>query len=285
MKQYQDLLRDVLENGNRRGDRTGTGTISIFGRQTRFDLQKGFPIVTTKRVPFKSLVAELLWFLKGSTDNNELNQMGSTIWNEWALEDGSLGPIYGKQWRAWEGANGQTYDQIKEAIHTLKTRPYSRRIIVSAWNVADLPDETKKPQQNVVDGKMSLAPCHCFFQFYVEDMPEGSEQLQKLSCQMYIRSNDAFLGCPFNIASYALLVHLMAHECHMAVGELVYTTGDFHIYSNHIDQVHELLSREPKPLPRLIINPFVNSIFDFKVEDIVLEGYDPHPAIKADVAV
>jgi len=264
MKAYLDLLRHILEKGAKKDDRTGTGTISAFGYQMRFDLQAGFPLVTTKKVHTKSIIHELLWFLKGETNIKYLKDNGVSIWDEWADENGDLGPVYGKQWRSWAGPDGKVVDQIAEAVETLKRNPDSRRIIVSAWNPAEI-------------GKMALAPCHCLFQFYVS---EG-----KLSCQLYQRSADVFLGVPFNIASYALLTLIMAQVTGLKPGEFVHTFGDVHIYSNHLEQVKLQLSREPKSLPNIKINPSVRSIFDFKFEDFELTGYDPHPAIKAPVAV
>ncbi len=264
MKVYLELLRHILEKGAKKDDRTGTGTISTFGYQMRFDLQAGFPLVTTKKVHTKSIIHELLWFLKGETNIQYLKENGVSIWNEWADENGDLGPVYGKQWRSWQGPDGKVVDQISNAVETLKKNPDSRRIIVSAWNPAEI-------------DKMALAPCHCLFQFYAS---EG-----KLSCQLYQRSADVFLGVPFNIASYALLTLMMAQVTGLKPGEFVHTFGDVHIYSNHLEQVKLQLSREPKALPQIKINPSVKSIFDFKYEDFELTGYDPHPAIKAPVAV
>ncbi|HLC66276.1 MAG TPA: thymidylate synthase [Candidatus Nanoarchaeia archaeon] len=264
MKQYLNLLRYVLENGVRKDDRTGTGTLSVFGYQMRFDLQKGFPMVTTKKLSTRSIFHELLWFLKGETNINYLKDNGVTIWDEWADADGNLGPVYGKQWRKWEGADGKIYDQISMLIEQIKTNPNSRRLIVSAWNVPDL-------------GKMALAPCHCLFQFYVAD--------GKLSCQLYQRSADIFLGVPFNIASYALLTHMIAQVCGLEVGEFVHTFGDAHLYRNHLDQAMTQLERSPRGLPILKLNPAVQSIFDFKYEDIEVLNYDPYPAIKAPISV
>lgn len=264
MKAYLDLLRHILEKGAQKNDRTGTGTISTFGYQMRFDLQEGFPLVTTKKVHTKSVIYELLWFLRGDTNVKYLKDNGVSIWDEWADADGDLGPVYGKQWRSWQGADGKTVDQISGAVETLKKNPDSRRIIVSAWNPAEI-------------DKMALAPCHCLFQFYAS---EG-----KLSCQLYQRSADVFLGVPFNIASYALLTLMMAQVTGLKPGEFIHTFGDVHIYSNHLEQVKLQLSREPKPLPQMKINPAVKSIFDFKYQDLELTGYDPHPAIKAPVAV
>ncbi|QWE16101.1 thymidylate synthase [Polynucleobacter sp. AP-Nino-20-G2] len=264
MRQYHNLMKEVLEKGVQKSDRTGTGTISIFGHQMRFNLAEGFPMVTTKKLHLKSIILELLWFLKGSTDNNWLKERGVSIWNEWAAPDGDLGPIYGYQWRSWPAPNGQHIDQIAEVVETLKKNPDSRRIIVSAWNVADIP-------------RMALAPCHAFFQFYVAD--------GKLSCQLYQRSADIFLGVPFNIASYALLTHMMAQQCNLEVGDFVWTGGDCHLYSNHLEQVDLQLSRDFYPLPKLNILRKPDSIFDYEFEDFEIAGYESHPAIKAPVAV
>jgi thymidylate synthase len=257
-------MQHVLDLGTNKSDRTGTGTTSVFGYQMRFDLSKGFPLVTTKKCHLKSIIHELLWFLQGSTNTKYLKDNGVSIWDEWADENGNLGPVYGKQWRSWETVDGRVIDQIKIAVDQLKTNPDSRRIIVSAWNVGEL-------------DKMALAPCHAFFQFYVAD--------GKLSCQLYQRSADIFLGVPFNIASYALLTMMMAQVCGLKAGDFVHTFGDAHLYSNHMEQTALQLSREPRPLPTMRINPDVKDIFGFKFEDFTLEGYDPHPAIKAPVAV
>jgi len=264
MKAYLDLLDYVLKNGTKKSDRTGTGTLSCFGAQIRFDLTEGFPLVTTKKVHLKSVVHELLWFLRGETNVKSLQAAGVSIWNEWADERGELGPVYGAQWRSWPGVDGQTIDQISHVISEIKKNPDSRRLIVSAWNVAQL-------------NQMALAPCHSLFQFYVAD---GA-----LSCQLYQRSADLFLGVPFNIASYALLTLMVAQVTGLKVKDFVHTFGDVHLYSNHLEQAKLQLSREPKPLPKMILNPEVKSIFDFKYEDFKLEGYDPHAAIKAAVAV
>lgn len=264
MQQYLDLLQHILDKGVKKDDRTGTGTISCFGYQMRFDLQQGFPLVTTKKLHLKSIIHELLWFLKGETNIEYLKQNGVSIWNEWADGNGELGPVYGKQWRSWEGANGETVDQVSQVIKQIKANPDSRRLIVSAWNVAELP-------------KMALMPCHAFFQFYVA---EG-----KLSCQLYQRSADVFLGVPFNIASYALLTMMVAQDCDLVPGEFIHTFGDVHIYSNHMEQVQLQLSRKPFPLPTMKLNPEVKNIFDFKFEDFTLENYQFHPPIKAPVAV
>jgi len=264
MKSYLDLLQHVLDHGVDRGDRTGTGTRSVFGHQLRFDLQKGFPLVTTKKVHLKSIIHELLWFLMGDSNVRYLQENGVKIWNEWADEKGELGPVYGVQWRSWQAANGQTIDQITNAVEMIKNKPQSRRIIVSAWNVALVED-------------MALPPCHTMFQFYVAD--------GKLSCQLYQRSADLFLGVPFNIASYALLTMMMAQATGLEAGDFVHTFGDAHIYHNHFDQVKLQLSRETKALPSMTLNPEVKSIFDFKYEDFQLSNYDPHPRIKAPIAV
>ncbi|MBU2875993.1 thymidylate synthase [Marinobacter salexigens] len=279
MKAYLDLMRDVVDNGYDKGDRTGVGTRSVFGRQIRFNLQDGFPLLTTKKVHLRSIIYELLWFLKGSTDNNWLKERKVSIWNEWALENGDLGPIYGKQWRSWECPDGRVVDQISEVIDQIRSKPNSRRLIVSAWNLAELPDESIGPQENAEKGLMALAPCHCLFQFYVID--------GKLSCQLYQRSADLFLGVPFNIASYALLTHMIAQQCDLEVGEFVHTFGDCHLYQNHLTDniVFEQLKREPKALPKLVIKRKPNSIFDYELEDFEFEGYDPYPGIKAPIAI
>ena len=264
MKQYLDLLRESRDNGVIKTDRTGVGTKSIFGHQMRFNLQDGFPLLTTKKVFLKGIIYELLWFLKGDTNIKFLTDHNVHIWDEWADENGDLGYVYGKQWRSWEATDGRVIDQISQVVDLIKNHPDSRRILVTAWNPAEI-------------DKMALPPCHCLFQFYVAD--------GKLSCQLYQRSADTFLGVPFNIASYALLTMMLAQVCGLEPGEFIHTTGDTHIYLNHLDQVNEQLSREPRPLPKMIINPDVKSIFDFKYEDFKLEGYDPYPAIKAPVAV
>ena len=261
---YEDFLRHVLAHGDRKTDRTGTGTVSVFGGQLRFDLQKGFPLITTKKVHLKSIIYELLWFLRGETNIAYLKENGVSIWDEWADAHGDLGPVYGKQWRSWESKDGQVIDQISEAIELIKNSPDSRRIIVNAWNVGEIK-------------KMALMPCHTMFQFYVAG--------GKLSCQLYQRSADLFLGVPFNIASYALLTMMMAQVCGLEAGDFVHTFGDAHIYNNHMDQVNLQLSREARPYPTMKINPDVKDIFEFKYEDFTLEGYDPHPGIKAAVAV
>lgn len=279
MKQYLDLMRDVVENGVQRGDRTGTGTRSVFGRQLRFDLAEGFPLITTKTVHLKSVIIELLWFLQGRTDVSWLQERGCSIWNEWAAADGELGPVYGKQWRSWACPDGSTIDQISQVIEQIKARPTSRRLIVSAWNPADLPDESISPQENVAQGRMALAACHTLFQFYVA---EG-----KLSCQLYQRSADLFLGVPFNIASYALLTHMVAQQCDLGVGDFVHTFGDCHLYNNHITDeiVFEQLNRAPKKLPNLIIKRRPKDIFDYQLEDFEFKGYEPHPRIIAPIAI
>jgi thymidylate synthase len=274
MKQYHDLVRHVLEHGAVKEDRTGTGTKSVFGYQMRFDLSEGFPMVTTKKLHLKSIIYELLWFLKGDTNIAYLQENGVRIWNEWADPQGNLGPVYGHQWRNW---NSEEIDQIKEVIDTLKNNPDSRRMLISAWNPSVLPDTKQSFAENVAQGKAALPPCHAFFQFYVAD--------GKLSCQLYQRSADIFLGVPFNIASYALLTMMMAQVCGYAPGDFVHTFGDAHIYSNHLEQLELQLSREPRRLPKMILNPEIRDIFDFTFEDFTLTDYDPHPHIKGAVAV
>ena len=274
MKQYHDLIKHVLENGTIKQDRTGTGTKSVFGYQMRFDLSKGFPMVTTKKLHLKSIVYELLWFLKGDTNIKYLQENGVRIWNEWADEKGDLGPVYGYQWRNW---NGDEIDQISEIIETIKTNPDSRRMLVSAWNPSVLPDTDKSFSDNVANGKAALPPCHAFFQFYVAN--------GKLSCQLYQRSADIFLGVPFNIASYALFTMMMAQACGLEAGDFIHTFGDAHIYSNHQDQVDLQLSRDLKPLPKMILNPEVKNIFDFTFDDFTLTDYEHHPHIKGAVAI
>jgi thymidylate synthase len=264
MKQYQDLLKHILENGTEKSDRTGTGTKSVFGYQMRFDLNAGFPMVTTKKVHLKSIICELLWFIKGQTNIKYLTDNNVKIWDEWADENGDLGPVYGKQWRSWAGADGKSIDQLKEVLQQLKTNPDSRRIIISAWNVGEL-------------SQMALMPCHALFQFYVAD--------NKLSCQLYQRSADVFLGVPFNIASYALLTMMIAQECNLGLGDFVWTGGDTHIYTNHFEQVDLQLSRTPRALPQMKLNARIKSIFDFEYEDFTLENYDPYSGIKGKVAV
>ncbi len=264
MQQYLELLQHIMDTGTAKSDRTGTGTTSVFGYQMRFDLQAGFPMVTTKKLHLRSIIYELLWFLKGDTNIAYLKENGVSIWDEWANEQGDLGPVYGHQWRSWMGADGQTYDQIKDVLQQLKTNPDSRRMIVNAWNVADLP-------------KMALSPCHALFQFYVAD--------GKLSCQLYQRSADVFLGVPFNIASYALLTMMMAQVCDLRPGEFIHTFGDVHLYNNHVEQAKLQLTREPYPLPQMKLNPAIKDLFEFTFEDFTLENYQCHPAIKAPVAV
>lgn len=277
MKQYLELLEKILTEGAAKGDRTGSGTLSIFGHQMRFPLTEGFPLVTTKKLHLKSIVHELLWFLNGDTNLEYLHRHKVSIWDEWADENGDLGPVYGHQWRSWPTPDGRQIDQIETVIEQLKTTPNSRRIIVSAWNVADLPDETVSPQQNVANGKMALAPCHALFQFYVA---EG-----RLSCQLYQRSCDTFLGVPFNIASYALLMHMVAQQCELEVGDFIWTGGDVHLYANHLEQARRQLSRQPRPLPVLAINRKPASIFDYRFEDFEISGYEPHEHIKAAISV
>jgi thymidylate synthase len=274
MKQYHDLVKHVLDSGNEKNDRTGTGTKSVFGYQMHFDLSEGFPMVTTKKLHLKSIVHELLWFLNGDTNIKYLQDNGVRIWNEWADENGNLGPVYGHQWRNW---NSEEIDQISDIIETLKTNPDSRRMLVSAWNPSVLPDTSKPFSENVAKGKAALPPCHAFFQFYVAN--------GKLSCQLYQRSADIFLGVPFNIASYALFTMMMAQVCGLEAGNFVHTFGDAHIYSNHIDQLKLQLSRETRPLPRMLLNPDVKDIFGFKFDDFTLVDYHPHPHIKGAVAI
>ncbi len=264
MHQYHQLLKDILKYGSHKEDRTGTGTISIFGYQSRYDLNLGFPMVTTKKLHLRSIIHELLWFLKGETNIQYLKDNKVTIWDEWADENGNLGPVYGKQWRSWQTTDGRSIDQISNVIEQIKKNPDSRRLLVVAFNPGEI-------------DKMALPPCHAFFQFYVAN--------GKLSCQLYQRSADVFLGVPFNIASYALLTHMVAQVCNLKVGEFIHTLGDAHLYSNHIEQTNLLLQREPKALPKLVLNPEIKNIFDFKFEDIQIVGYDSHPAIKAEVAV
>ena len=264
MRQYLDLLQHVLDHGSDRGDRTGTGTRSVFGHQMRFNLADGFPLLTTKKVHLRSIIHELLWFLQGDTNIRYLKENGVTIWDEWADQDGNLGPVYGYQWRSWPAPDGSHIDQISDVLKQIRTNPDSRRLIVSAWNVAEIP-------------RMALAPCHAFFQFYVAN--------GRLSCQLYQRSADIFLGVPFNIASYALLTMMIAQACELAAGDFIHTLGDAHLYSNHLDQAREQLSRAPRPLPTIQLNPAVKDLFAFRFEDFTLQGYDPHPAIKAPIAV
>lgn len=271
MQTYLNLLKDVVENGQSKEDRTGVGTTSVFGRQVRYDLNKGFPLLTTKKVYLKAIIHELLWYLKGDTNIKYLQDNGVTIWNEWADENGELGPIYGKQWIAWEGKDGVIVNQIAEVVKALKENPSSRRILVNAWNVAEL--------QTLIAGKRTAPPpCPTLFQFYVDAQ-------NRLSCHLYQRSADTFLGVPFDICTYSLLTMMLAHVCGLQLGEFIHSFGDLHIYNNHMEQVREQLSREPRALPKMIINPEVKDIFDFKYEDFTLEGYDPHPPIKAPIAI
>lgn len=283
MKQYHDLLRNILKNGAEKGDRTGTGTLSLFGHQMRFDLSEGFPMVTTKKLHLKSIIHELLWFLKGDTNIKYLQENGVRIWNEWADENGDLGPVYGHQWRNW---NSEGIDQIKEVIETLKGNPNSRRMLVSAWNPSVMPDTSVSFSENVANGKAALPPCHAFFQFYVMPGDENAKDKRpKLSCQLYQRSADVFLGVPFNIASYALLTMMMAQVCDYAYGDFVHSFGDVHIYKNHIDQVKLQLTRDFRKLPTMKMNPEIKDIFEFTFDDFELVGYDPHPLIKGAVAI
>ncbi len=277
MKQYLDLMRHVLEQGHRKTDRTGTGTISVFGYQMRFNLAEGFPLVTTKKCHLKSIIHELLWFLQGDTNIGYLKANGVSIWDGWATDDGELGPVYGAQWRSWQGADGQVIDQISQLINDIKRTPDSRRLIVSAWNPAVLPDTSFSPRENAAQGKQALPPCHTLFQFYVND--------GKLSCQLYQRSADIFLGVPFNIASYALLTLMVAQVCDLAPGDFIHTFGDAHLYLNHLEQVELQLSRTPYPLPQMKLNPAVKDIFAFRFEDFELQNYQAHPHIKAPVAI
>ncbi len=277
MKQYLDLMRHVLEQGHRKTDRTGTGTISVFVYQMRFNLAEGFPLVTTKKCHLKSIIHELLWFLQGDTNIGYLKANGVSIWDGWATDDGELGPVYGAQWRSWQGADGQVIDQISQLINDIKRTPDSRRLIVSAWNPAVLPDTSFSPRENAAQGKQALPPCHTLFQFYVND--------GKLSCQLYQRSADIFLGVPFNIASYALLTLMVAQVCDLAPGDFIHTFGDAHLYLNHLEQVELQLSRTPYPLPQMKLNPAVKDIFAFRFEDFELQNYQAHPHIKAPVAI
>lgn len=274
MKQYLDLVQHITKNGAQKGDRTGTGTKSVFGYQMRFDLSEGFPMLTTKKLHLKSIVYELLWFIKGDTNIKYLNDNGVKIWDAWANKDGDLGPVYGSQWRNW---NGEGIDQLQIIIDQIKSNPNNRRIMVSAWNPSVMPDTSKSFEENVANGKAALPPCHAFFQFYVSD--------GKLSCQLYQRSADVFLGVPFNIASYALFTMMVAQVCNLEAGEFIHTFGDVHLYNNHQEQVELQLSREPRKLPQMKINPAIKSIFDFKFEDFELLNYDPHPHIKGEVSV
>lgn len=277
MKIYLDLMREILEQGIAKGDRTGTGTLSVFGRQMRFDLNAGFPLLTTKRLHWKSIAHELLWFLSGETNVRYLQENGVTIWDEWATEDGELGPLYGAQWRSWPTKNGGTIDQIQTLIEGIRRNPDSRRHIVSAWNVEYLPNELKRPQDNVRDGKMALAACHTLFQFHVAN--------QKLSCMLMARSQDYLLGTPFNVASYALLTHMIAQQCDLGVGDFVWTGGDVHLYRNHLEQAKLQLTREPRPLPKLVIKRKPSTVFDYAFDDFEIVGYEPHKAIRAPIAV
>jgi len=277
VKTYLQLMQHVLDHGTKKGDRTGTGTTSVFGHQMRFDLQAGFPLVSTKKTHLKSIIHELLWFLKGDTNTAYLRENGVKIWDEWADEQGNLGPIYGYQWRNWPTPNGTSIDQISDLIKQIKSKPNSRRLIVSAWNVADLPDESISPQTNVKNNKMALPPCHAFFQFYVAD--------GKLSCQLYQRSADIFLGVPFNIASYALLTMMVAQVCDLEPGEFIHTLGDAHLYNNHMEQVSTQLARKPYPLPSMKLNPEIKNIFDFSYDDFTLVGYECHAGIRAPIAI
>lgn len=277
MKQYLDLVRHIRDQGVEKGDRTGTGTRSVFGYQLRFDLQQGFPLVTTKKVHLKSIIHELLWFLKGETNIRYLKDHGVSIWDEWATADGDLGPVYGYQWRSWPAGNGETIDQIAEVVEQIRTRPDSRRLIVSAWNPAELPDESVSPAANAAQGKMALAPCHTLFQFYVAN--------GRLSCQLYQRSADVFLGVPFNIASYALLTMMVAQVTGLKPGDFVHTFGDVHLYLNHLEQADTQLSRDPLPLPTMTINPEITDIFAFRYDDFVLENYQSHERIAAPIAI
>lgn len=277
MRQYLELMQRIRTEGVRKGDRTGTGTLSVFGHQMRFDLAAGFPLVTTKKVHLKSIIHELLWFLAGDTNIGYLQRHGVGIWDEWADADGDLGPIYGAQWRSWPDGRGGRIDQLAALVEQLRTRPDSRRLLVSAWNPADLPDESRSPQDNVAAGRMALAPCHCLFQFHVA---EG-----RLSCQLYQRSADVFLGVPFNIASYALLTRMLAQVTGLQPGEFIWTGGDCHLYLNHLEQADLQLGRAPRPLPQLHLNPEVRDLFGFRYEDFRLDGYDSHPAIAAPIAI
>ena len=277
MQQYLDLMRHVRDSGVRKEDRTGTGTVSVFGYQMRFDLAEGFPLVTTKKCHLKSIIHELLWFLKGETNTRYLNENGVKIWDAWATDEGELGPVYGAQWRSWPATDGGAIDQIAELLQMIKNKPDSRRLIVSAWNPALLPDEGVSPQQNASNGKQALPPCHTLFQFYVLN--------GKLSCQLYQRSADIFLGVPFNIASYALLTMMIAQVCNLEPGEFVHTFGDAHLYLNHLEQVETQLQRKPLPLPKMMMNPKVKDLFDFRFEDFELQGYEAHAHIAAPISV
>jgi thymidylate synthase len=276
-KKYLNLLDDILKNGVQKGDRTGTGTLSVFGRMYRHDLSEGFPLLTTKKLHIKSILHELLWFLKGSTNIKYLKDNGISIWDEWATPEGELGPVYGSQWRAWKGIHGEIIDQVAVLIDGLRKNPNSRRHIINAWNVAYLPDENKSPQQNVVEGKMALSPCHVMYQFNVAN--------GKLSCMLTQRSADAFLGLPYNCASLSFLTHIVAQQCDLEPGEIIHSFGDLHLYLNHLEQAKLQLTREPRPLPKLVIKRKPDSIFDYKFDDFEIEGYAPHPHISAPIAV
>lgn len=277
MKMYHDLLADVLGNGVEKGDRTGTGTLSVFGRQFRHNLEDGFPLLTTKKLHFKSIINEMIWFLNGDTNTKWLKENGVKIWDEWATEDGDLGPVYGKQWTAWPTKDGKTINQIDYVVNTLKTNPNSRRILFHGWNVEYLPDESVSPQENARNGKMALPPCHLLYQFYVAN--------NKLSTHLYIRSSDLLLGNPYNLAGASFLTHMLAQQCDLGVGEVVVTMGDAHIYLNHIEQVNLQLTRDPRPLPKLQFKRKPDSIYDYKFEDFEIVGYDPHPHIPAPVSI
>jgi thymidylate synthase len=277
MQQYLQLMRHVLDTGTKKEDRTGTGTLSIFGYQMRFDLSQGFPLVTTKKCHLRSIIHELLWFLKGETNIEYLVENNVKIWDEWATDEGELGPVYGKQWRSWQGADGQVIDQISQLVEQIKSNPDSRRLIVSAWNPAVLPDTQFSPKENAAQGKQALPPCHTMFQFYVLD--------GKLSCQLYQRSGDVFLGVPFNIASYALLTMMLAQVCGLEPGDFIHTLGDAHLYTNHLEQAELQLSRTPYPLPKMLINPNIDNIFAFKIDDFELTDYQAHSHIKAPIAI
>lgn len=276
-RQYLSLLKDIIEHGVDKGDRTGVGTLSVFGRLYRHDLSTGFPLLTTKKLHVKSIIHELLWFLNGGTNTKYLVDNGVTIWNEWATPEGELGPVYGAQWRAWRGASGKTYDQVTALVDGIRTNPNSRRHIINAWNVPFLPDERRTPHENAAVGKMALAPCHVMYQFYVVN--------GRLSCMLTQRSGDVFLGIPFNGASVSFLTHMVAQQCDLEPGEIVHSIGDLHLYKNHIDQAKLQLAREPRPLPQLIIRRKPKSIFDYRFEDFEIVNYDPHPAIKAPIAI
>jgi thymidylate synthase len=289
MRPYLDLLQHILDHGVPKEDRTGTGALSLFGVQMHFDLAEGFPLLTTKKLSTRAIIHELLWFLQGSTNIGYLKEHGVNIWDEWATEEGDLGPVYGKQWRSWPAHDGRTIDQISNVIAQIKTRPHSRRLIVSAWNPADLPDESISPQANVTQGRMALAPCHCLFQFNVRRPAHPRRGAPDdgvfLDCQLYQRSADVFLGVPFNIASYSLLTHMMAQVCGLQAGDFIHTFGDIHLYRNHVEQAKEQLQRAPKALPQLRLNPDINNLFAFRFGDIEILNYDPHPAIRAPIAV